>query len=179
MEYLNRGQVRNEHSRVKQMIMKKILVAIGFMALAGMSIAQHKTENIVVVTMDGLRWQEVFEGADSLLAFDTAATYSDEYVQKKFWASTANERRKKLMPFFWTELEKNGVLLGNRNFGNYVNNANPYWFSYPGYNEIFTGYPDTMVNSNDKIWQHGIKQNTRNTWNGVFTSWLLKIRPAS
>ena len=35
--------------------------------------------------------------------------------------------------------------------GNEVNNANRYKFSYPGYNEIFTGYPDTAVNSNDKI----------------------------
>lgn len=32
-----------------------------------------------------------------------------------------------------------------------VNNANPYWFSYPGYNELFTGYPDTPIDSNDKI----------------------------
>lgn len=29
-----------------------------------------------------------------------------------------------------------------------VDNANPYWFSYPGYNELFTGYPDTLINSN-------------------------------
>jgi predicted AlkP superfamily pyrophosphatase or phosphodiesterase len=29
--------------------------------------------------------------------------------------------------------------------------ANPYVFSYPGYNEIFTGYPDTAIHSNDKI----------------------------
>jgi hypothetical protein len=27
--------------------------------------------------------------------------------------------------------------------------ANPYKFSYPGYNEIFTGYADTIINSND------------------------------
>ncbi len=32
-----------------------------------------------------------------------------------------------------------------------LNNANPYKFSYPGYNESFTGYPDPEVNSNDKI----------------------------
>ncbi|MEO6542057.1 MAG: alkaline phosphatase family protein, partial [Ferruginibacter sp.] len=27
-------------------------------------------------------------------------------------------------------------------------NANPFWFSYPGYSEIFTGHADTLVNSN-------------------------------
>lgn len=131
--------------------MKKLVLALCFAVSIVELKAQQKAENIVIVTMDGLRWQEVFSGADSLLAFDTMAIYSEGYVQKKFWHSSAEERRKKLMPFFWTELVQKGVLLGNRSYGNYVNNANPYWFSYPGYNEIFTGYPDTSVNSNDKI----------------------------
>jgi hypothetical protein len=30
-----------------------------------------------------------------------------------------------------------------------VDVANPYWFSYPGYSEIFTGFPDSAVNSNN------------------------------
>ncbi|MDQ2752912.1 MAG: alkaline phosphatase family protein, partial [Bacteroidota bacterium] len=51
----------------------------------------------------------------------------------------------------WNTVAKEGQLYGNRHFGNDINNANRYWFSYPGYNEIFTGYPDTAVNSNDKI----------------------------
>ena len=101
--------------------------------------------------MDGLRWQEIFNGADSVLTFDTAAIYSQKYVEKKFWADTPEERRKKLMPFLWSVVASKGILLGNHNYGNRFENANPYWFSYPGYNEIFTGYPDTAVNSNDKI----------------------------
>ncbi|WP_315820165.1 hypothetical protein [Paraflavitalea speifideaquila] len=48
-------------------------------------------------------------------------------------------------------MAKEGQLYGNRQFDNKVDNANPHWFSYPGYNEIFTGYPDSAVNSNDKI----------------------------
>ncbi len=110
-----------------------------------------KTENIVVVTYDGLRWQEVFGGADPALVFDTTAKYNTDYVKKRFWAPTATERRKILMPFFWSVLQQQGSIYGNRELGSYVNNANSYWFSYPGYNEIFTGYPDTAVNSNDKI----------------------------
>lgn len=134
------------------MIVNKKITLLLLMAFAGnVLIAQSKkSENIVVVTMDGFRWQEMFGGADSLLTFDTAAVYSHDYVEKHFWAPTAEERRKKLMPFFWSEVASKGILLGNRNYGNYVNNANPYWFSYPGYNEIFTGYPDTSVNSNNK-----------------------------
>ena len=52
------------------------------------------------------------------------------------------------MPFLWSVVDKNGQIYGNRNLGNKIDNSNPYWFSYPGYNEIFTGYPDTAINSN-------------------------------
>ena len=112
---------------------------------------QTKSENLIIITLDGMRWQEMYSGADSVLTFDTIASYSEQYVKKHFWAPTASERRSKLMPFFWNTIVSKGILLGNRFVGSYVNNANPYWFSYPGYNEIFTGYPDTAVNSNDKI----------------------------
>lgn len=132
--------------------MKKIISTLFYLFILVPVFAQPgKSENIVVVTMDGLRWQEIFAGADSMLTYDTAAKYSIKYVQRNFWAADATARRKKLMPFFWSEIASKGLLLGNRNYGNYFNNANPYWFSYPGYNEIFTGYPDTAVNSNDKI----------------------------
>ncbi len=43
------------------------------------------------------------------------------------------------------------LILGNRNYDANFNVANKYQFSYPGYNEIFTGFPDDSVNSNDKI----------------------------
>jgi hypothetical protein len=52
------------------------------------------------------------------------------------------------MPFLWSNIAAKGQIYGNRDLGCLVDNANPYWFSYPGYNEIFTGFPDTSVNSN-------------------------------
>ena len=132
--------------------MTRILVLTAFLLTSLATQAQTKTSgNVIIISMDGLRWQEVFQGADSLLSFDTNARYSTGYIQETWWAPTADERRSKLMPFFWSTLSKQGSLYGNRLFNNYVNNANRYWFSYPGYNEIFTGYPDTAVNSNDKI----------------------------
>lgn len=110
----------------------------------------QKIENIIIITTDGFRWQEVFTGMDSSLANDKKFNQGDSiYIFKKYWAENANERRSKLMPFFWSTIEKNGQVYGNRNFSNKVDNANRYWFSYPGYNEIFTGYPDTAVNSNE------------------------------
>ena len=33
---------------------------------------------------------------------------------------------------------------------------NPWWFSYPGYNEILTGSADPAIDSNDKIWNRNV-----------------------
>ncbi len=106
-------------------------------------------ENIIIVTTDGFRWQEVFKGMDSAIANNKKFNQNDSAnIFKKYWADDVRERRKKLMPFLWSMIEQNGQIYGNRDLGNKVDNANLYWFSYPGYNEIFTGYPDTAVNSN-------------------------------
>ena len=112
---------------------------------------EHKTENIIIVTMDGMRWQEVFGGADSALLNNPIYTHDKHDLEKKFGGNEASERRKKLFPFLWNTIATQGQLYGNRNIGSNVDVANPYKFSYPGYNEIFTGYPDSAVNSNKKI----------------------------
>jgi hypothetical protein len=132
--------------------MKKISVFVIVMAIANLVMAQtHQTQNIVIVTLDGMRWEEVFGGVDSAIMNNKQFTQDSAAVAKNFWNDDVNERRKKLFPFLWSTVEVQGQLYGNRNKGSMVNNANPYWFSYPGYNEIFTGYPDTAVNSNDHI----------------------------
>lgn len=112
---------------------------------------QHKTENLVIVTLDGMRWQEVFNGADEVLTNDSVFNRDRDGIKSKFWSDNVEERRKKLFPFLWNTVAQQGQLYGNRKWDNKIDNANPHWFSYPGYNEIFTGYPDTAVNSNDKI----------------------------
>lgn len=115
-----------------------------------MLFAQEKIENVIIITTDGLRWQEVFGGMDSAIANMKAYNQGDKaYIYKTYWADDELERRKKLMPFFWSTIAEKGNIYGNRKHGNFINNANPYWFSYPGYNEIFTGFPDTAINSND------------------------------
>src|SRR4030095_3013538 len=130
--------------------MKNILFSL-FLFSCFISKAQNaKTENVIIITLDGYRWQEVFTGADEELINNKDFSHDTAELKKKFWAPTADERRKKLMPFFWNTIAKQGQLHGNRNYGSKVNVMNQYWFSYPGYNEIFTGYPDTAVNSNDK-----------------------------
>jgi len=120
-------------------------------AFAGVAQSSHKTENLVIFTLDGMRWQEVFGGIDTAIAGDMHFTRDKDELYKRYYNADGQERRKKLFPFFWTTIASNGQLYGNRAIGNLVNVANRYKFSYPGYNEIFTGYPDTAVNSNDKI----------------------------
>ena len=127
--------------------MKKILILL--FALNVKAVSAQTAENIIIITTDGFRWQEVFGGMDSAIANNKKYNQDDSAaIFKKYWAADPIERRKKIMPFLWSIIEKNGQIYGNRNLGNKINNANPYWFSYPGYNEIFTGYPDTAVNSN-------------------------------
>lgn len=134
--------------------MKKCSLYFIFFVFPFVTVAQttKKTENIVVVTLDGMRWQEVFGGADQALLTNKKFTRDSAETATAFWREDAGERRKKLFPFLWSTIAAQGQLHGNRNYNNDVNVANPYRFSYPGYNEIFTGFPDDSVNSNDKRW---------------------------
>lgn len=112
--------------------------------------ATGKIENLILVTSDGLRWQEVFGGMDSSIAVMRRFNEGDSaYIFENYWAEDTGSRREKLMPFFWSTIQQQGQIYGNRWKNSPVDVANPYWFSYPGYSEILTGYPDTNVNSND------------------------------
>ncbi|MFA6249668.1 MAG: phosphoglyceromutase, partial [Mucilaginibacter sp.] len=128
--------------------MKKTFLLIAVALLSIQSFAQvRKTKNLIVVTLDGMRWQEVYRGADSALINSNFTSDKDE-VRKKYWAATPAERRKLLFPFLWSVVSGQGQLYGNRDAGNRDELANQYRFSYPGYNEIFTGFPDVRMNTN-------------------------------
>ena len=160
--------------------MKKYIycIVIAFLILNANCIAQTKTKNLVIVTLDGMRWEEVLGGADSAILNNKEFTRDSAGSSSKFWDNDINTRREKLFPFLWSTIITKGQLYGNRWKGNDVNNANRYWFSYPGYNEIFTGYPDTAVNSNDKILNKNVNVleyiNRQNSYQGkvaAFSSW--------
>lgn len=106
--------------------------------------------NIFIITTDGYRWQEVFNGADSLLINNPAYVKDTALLKQMFWDNDLNERRKMLMPFVWKTMLKAGSIYGNRNYDNKVTVANAYRFSYAGYNEILTGYADPAIISNRK-----------------------------
>ncbi|HEA23494.1 hypothetical protein LCGC14_1261900 [marine sediment metagenome] len=111
-----------------------------------------KDTKVILITLDGLRWQELFTGADSLLVANAEYVNDTTDLKKRFWQSKPNERREALMPFFWNEVQKMGQIHGNRSLGSKVDLTNKMWFSYPGYNEILTGRADdARIDSNDKI----------------------------
>jgi hypothetical protein len=110
--------------------------------------------NVILVTLDGVRTQEIFGGADETLLNATEADsgiYEADVTRKRYWRSTAQERREALMPFFWQKLAPGGMVLGNQALGSRVTVRNTQWFSYPGYSEILTGQPQPDVLSNDLV----------------------------
>lgn len=134
--------------------MKKIYLILTFCLLGQLTWAQndYKTENVILITLDGMRWQEIFKGADSLMVDDTGMIQSQGSLLNDFWNEDPIKRREMLMPFFWNTIAKQGQLYGNRAYGNQVDNANKMWFSYPGYNEVLSGFADDeRIDSNDKI----------------------------
>lgn len=107
--------------------------------------------NVILVVSDGLRWQEVFAGADSAILFGDPATLGGnrDAIKRKYWRATAAERRAALMPFLWRTVARGGELLGNRVLSSDVDVTNPMKFSYPGYNEMLVGVPDERIDRND------------------------------
>jgi hypothetical protein len=130
--------------------MKKLLFLI-FSFSTTVSFAQDaaKTQNVILVTFDGYRWQEVFKGAQKKLISNKKIVKDVDALKKKYWADNAVERREKLTPFLWNTIAKQGSIIGERKHSSKMKVTNKYRFSYPGYNEIFSGYGDPRVNSND------------------------------
>lgn len=128
--------------------MKRVLIALLAVILCTHA---HAADHLVLVTIDGLRWQEVFSGYDPELIQHDKYTENKARLIEQFGGKSAREKRQKLLPFIWSTIEKHGVLAGNRNKESQANVTNNWWFSYPGYNEILTGRADPNLNSNEAI----------------------------
>ena len=110
-----------------------------------------RTRNVVLIVSDGLRWQEVFSGADPLLLNEKNGGIWDKErdLRREFWRDDPQVRRKALLPFLWTTVAARGQIFGNQAKGSIARVTNGLAFSYPGYNEMLTGRPDTRINSNE------------------------------
>jgi hypothetical protein len=100
-----------------------------------------QTQNVIFLFTDGLRWQEVYRGAEEALMKD----------DKTYWRAKPDERRAALMPFTWQVIAKQGQLYGNRDKGSTSRVLNPHRFSYPGYSETMQGFFDPIITSNDPV----------------------------
>jgi hypothetical protein len=112
--------------------------------------AQSTQPNLILVTLDGMRWQEVFHGLDAQLLEDPAYTTQRAEVESAFAGETAGESAVRLMPFLH-EIAQHGALIGDFDAGSCARVTNPWYFSYPGYNEILTGKADPAIASNDPV----------------------------
>jgi len=92
---------------------------------------------VVLVVLDGVRWQEVFGGADRALARERG-------LSTAAWASP-----RLLMPNLQRLLDTDGVALGAPGHGAEMTATGPQFISMPGYLEIFSGRPDPVCESND------------------------------
>jgi hypothetical protein len=140
------------------MIFRKFALPCALFSLAVLSIAtvahseSLKTKNVFLIISDGFRWQEVFNGAEAgLMTEKYGGVRNPKALAAQFWRDTPESRRAALLPFIWTEIAHNGQILGNEAKGSVVAVSNGKKFSYPGYNEILTGYGDPHIDSNDKI----------------------------
>jgi hypothetical protein len=127
---------------------------LGYFALAMCAYGAEKlrTNHVIHVMTDGLRWQEVFRGAEeSLMNKENGAVADAAALKKLYWRDTEEARREALMPFVWGVLAKQGQIFGNRDKGSDAYVTNGLNFSYPGYSETFCGFPDERIHSNDKV----------------------------
>jgi hypothetical protein len=126
--------------------------AIGavLLALPSSLPAQQRSENVVLIVTDGLRWQELFRGAERRLISRAPGGVPDTTaLLREFWREDVAERRRILFPFLWGTVATQGVLIGDQDHGSVARITNKFRFSYPGYSELFTGWYDERIDSNE------------------------------
>jgi hypothetical protein len=126
-------------------------VALGlYLLISNFAGAQQatSTRNVVLIVTDGVRWQEVFTGAERALIGPAGGVSDTTMLLREFWRETAEERRAALLPFLWSTIAKEGQILGNPARQSRGTVTNGLKFSYPGYNEMILGAADPRINSN-------------------------------
>jgi hypothetical protein len=143
--------------------MKRLAVAALFCALASIAVLASQTptaravaetvaRNVIIVSYDGVRWQEAFGGAQPDLMDEKLGGVSDlRATRERFMRDTPEAARAALMPFFWSTIATKGQVFGDPSANSVARVTNGLWFSYPGYSEMMTGHADPRVDSNDKV----------------------------
>ena len=137
--------------------MRRAALALLVLGVAGSSHAQERgapplVDNVLVVTFDGMRWQELFGGLDrSLNTKPEGGVAKPEIVAARFDAGDARgSAARRCCPSSGPSWRARASSSATRRAGAPVRVTNGLWFSYPGYNEMLTGVADPRVDSNDK-----------------------------
>src|SRR5258706_16241230 len=85
-----------------------LCVALCAAVTSAPAVAQLKTRNVVLVVSDGLRWQEVFTGADRSLLDDPKSGMWERAgsLKKRFWDDSPAPRPPLPMPLKWDGVPK-------------------------------------------------------------------------
>ncbi len=136
---------------LRSAVLLALVFAVRLDAVAQAVPATPWTRNVILVVTDGLRWQEVFGGADSTILFGDPRRLGGDTValREKFWRQGPAARREALLPFLWGVVGREGQLFGNLAAGSSVAVTNGLKFSYPGYNELLTGVVDPRIDRNE------------------------------
>lgn len=137
-----------------RLVKRGTALALGLLLGTAHGATALKTQNVVLVTIDGLRWQEVFRGLDDRMAnkeFGGVSPRALVDMQKDFAVGTPLERRQVLMPFVWSEIATKGQIFGNRDTNSPMRVTNVPQVSYPGYNEMLTGSADPRIRNNSRL----------------------------
>jgi hypothetical protein len=89
---------------------------------------------VVLVVLDGVRWQEIFGGVDPVLA---ASHRAGPVVSAR-----------SLLPSLYAALDARGAAVGAPGYG-VISASGPNFVSLPGYTEIFAGRAPTACQDND------------------------------
>jgi hypothetical protein len=134
------------------------ILVFAIVAATGMAAQpSSRATNVLVVSMDGMRWQEVFGGlASDYMSKEQGGVSDRAPFDKRFDAPTPAERRERLMPFLWTVIAKRGQVFGESTIGSEARVTNGLRFSYPGYNEMLAGFADPRIDSNDEVFNPNV-----------------------
>src|SRR5207302_3966318 len=89
------------------------LILLGFTQITHAQ-TQSPVENIIIITTDGFRWQDVFTGMDSAIAVNKKFNEGDSsFIFDQYWDPDVKKRRARLLPFLWSTFAANGQLYGN------------------------------------------------------------------
>lgn len=135
------------------------------LAFAATVLANDDEKRLIVVSIDGLRSEELFSGVEKALISKDHGVDNVGQLEADFWRDSPEVRRKLLLPFLWSKFESDqGWVAGDLEKDSVVVIENRRYFSYPGYNEFLTGFGDYAVDSNDKKYNKNV----------TFLEWLNK-----